>query len=424
MDALLTNARVFAGTDTSFVENGAVLIEGDDLAWVGPSDQAPAHTEVIDCAGRTILPGLIDAHAHLVYHEVRDPYSIELAKPIEEAAIDAALNAAKLLRLGFTSIRDVGTRGNIGVILRDAIAQGRLPGPRVKASKQIISVWGGLGDFHPTHIFHRQQYATALTEIISGPWEARNAVRQQVKDGVDWVKVEASGTGFSPLCPAERDTMSAKELRAVVDEAHANDRPVACHAESRRSIIKAARAGVQTVEHAIYLDDEGTEALLKHNVAVCPTMGLYTAFAERGLQFGIPQEIVTAHRRTHESHVAAIRSAYAAGVTIIAGSDAGLANFPTGGGLEEICSYVEVIGMSPAEALLTATRDAARVIGFDDAGTLEPGKRADLVVLGADPFVDIRVLTREDTLEAVIQGGQVVSGRLAASVPVAALGSA
>ena len=138
--------------------------------------------------------------------------------------------------------------------------QGRLPGPRIKASKQIISVWGGLGDFHPTHIFRREQYAAALTEIVTGPWEARNAVRQQVKDGVDWVKVEASGTGFNPLCPAERDTMSFEELPAVVEEATDKGKPVACHAESRNAIIKAAQAGVRTVEHAIYLDDEGLEA--------------------------------------------------------------------------------------------------------------------------------------------------------------------
>ena len=324
-----------------------------------------------------------------------------------------ALHAAKLLRLGFTSIRDVGTRGNVAVLVRDEIVRGRLRGSRVKACKQIISVWGGLGDFHPTHIFKREQYATALTEIVTGPWEARNAVRQQVKDGVDWVKVEASGTGFNPLCPAERDTISAEELQAVVDEATDKGKPVACHAESRNSIIKAARAGVRTIEHAIYLDDEGLEAILEHDVAVCPTLGLYTAYAEKGLEFGIPPEVVTNHRRTHEKHVEAIRKAHESGVVIIAGSDSGLSNFPQGGALEEICAYVEVIGMSPHEALLTATRNANRVIGFDDAGTVEPGKRADLIVLGENPLERIRAIAEPGTVEAVLQGGEVVSGALA-----------
>ena len=421
MSLVFANARVFTGSGEPPLENAAVAVEGSRIAWVGPAAEAPAG-DVVDCTGKTILPGLVDAHAHLIYEHVRDPYSIELAKPLEEAAIDAALNAATLLRMGFTSIRDVGTRGNIAVVVRDAVAAGRLPGPRIKASKQIISVWGGLGDFHPTHVFRREQYAAALTEIVTGPWEARNAVRQQVKDGVDWVKVEASGTGFSPLCPADRDTMSFEELRAVVEEAEDKGRPVACHAESRRSIVKAAKAGARTIEHAVFLDDEGTEAVLECGAAICPTLGLYTAFAEKGLEFGIPAEIVAAHRRTHERHVEAIRKAHEGGVTIVAGSDSGLANFPQGGGLEEICTYVEVIGMSEQEALLTATRNAARVIGFEEAGTLEPGKLADLLVFGADPLERIRVLTEPGSLEAVVQDGLIVAGQLPVGEPAQVAG--
>jgi imidazolonepropionase-like amidohydrolase len=413
MAIALTNARVFTATGEAPLDPGTIVVNAESISWVGPSADAPTtEAEVIDLAGRTVIPGLVDAHAHLVYDNVQDGYTIELAKPLEQAAIEAALHAAKLLRMGFTAIRDVGTRGNIAVVIRDAVAAGRLPGPRIKASKQIISVWGGLGDFHPTHIFRREQYSAALTEIISGPWEARDAVRQQVKDGVDWVKVEASGTGFNPVCPAERDTMSMEELRAVVEEATEKERPVVCHAESRRSIVKAAKAGVRTIEHAIYLDDEGLEAILEHDVAVCPTLGLYTAYAERGLEFGIPAEVVANHRRTHEQHIEAIRKAIDAGVTIIAGSDSGLTNFPQGGGLEEICTYVELLGMSEEDALLTATRNAAHVIGFDDAGTLEAGKRADLVVLREDPLERIRALTEPDVVEAVVKGGELVAGSL------------
>ncbi len=413
MGIALTNARVFTATGDPPLEAGTVIVENERIAWVGPAaDAPPTDAAHVDLEGRTILPGLVDAHAHLVYDNVQDGYTIELAKPLEQAAIEAALHAAKLLRMGFTAIRDVGTRGNIAVVIRDAVAQGRLPGPRIKASKQIISVWGGLGDFHPTHIFRREQYSAALTEIVSGPWQARDAVRQQVKDGVDWVKVEASGTGFNPLCPAERDTMSMEELRAVVEEATEKERPVVCHAESRRSIIKAAQAGVRTIEHAVYLDDEGLEAILEHDVAVCPTLGLYTAYAERGLEFGIPPEVVSNHRRTHEQHVEAIRKAIDAGVTIVAGSDSGLTNFPQGGGLEEICTYVELLGMSEQDALVTATRDAARVIGFDDTGTLEPGKRADLVVLREDPLTRIRALTEPDVVETVLLAGEVAAGQL------------
>ncbi len=412
MTLALTNGTVFPATGEGAIDGGTVVLDGDAVSWVGAAADTPSADETVDCSGKTVLPGFIDAHAHLIYDEVSDPYTIELGRPLERAAIDAALNAQKLLSRGFTSIRDVGTRGNIAVTIRDAVADGRLPGPRIKASKQIISVWGGLGDMHPTHIFKREQYSAALTEIVSGPWEARDAVRQQVKDGVDWVKCEASGTGFNPLSPADRDTMSFEELQAICEEAGEKNRPVACHAESRNSIIKAARAGVTTIEHAIYLDDEGTQAVLDAGVAICPTLGLYTAFAKKGPAFGIPPEIVAAHNITHEKHVAAIRKAYDAGITLIAGSDSGLSVFPQGGGLPEVCAYVDLLGLTPAQALLTMTRDAARVVGFDDAGTLEPGKRADVVIVAGDPLSDIDVLTRDGAIETVFQSGLTVAGEL------------
>lgn len=418
MGAALTNATVVTCTGDEPIADGAVVIEEERIAWVGPTADVPQGHEIVDCAGKTIVPGLCDAHVHLVYDYVKDTYDIELARPLEQAAVDAAVNAGRLLELGFTCGRDVGTRGNIGVVIRDAVAAGRIPGPRLKASQQIISVWGGLGDFHPTHLYRREQYAAALTELVTGPWEARRVVRSQVKDGVDWIKAEASGTGFNPVCPADRDTMSFEELRAVCEEAADKGKPVACHAESRNSILKAARAGVRTVEHGIFLDDEGVEALLEHGVALCPTLALYTAFAWKGLEFGIPEEVVASHRRTNERHIGAIRRAFEAGVTIIAGSDSGLANFPQGGGLEEICTYVEKVGMTPHEALLTATRDATHVIGFgEELGTLEAGKLADLLLLRENPLERIRSLTETENLEAVVQGGRVVKGVLPVREP-------
>jgi imidazolonepropionase-like amidohydrolase len=410
----LEHARIFSAVgDDAPIDDGTIVVDRGEIIWVGAKDgrDRPPSDRAVDCSGLVITPGLIDAHVHLIYNGVRDAYTIELARPLEEATIDAALHAKRLLELGITAIRDVGTRGNIAVVIRDAINAGRLTGPRVKASKQIISVFGA-GDIHPTHVFGRTPYRDALTEIISGPWQARDAVRLQVKDGVDWIKAEASGTGFNPFCPADVDTMSFEELHALCEEASEKERPVACHAESRRSIIKAAKAGCRTVEHAIYLDEEGTQALLDHDVAVCPTLGLYTAFVEKGLASGVPPAIVANHRRTHELHVEAINSAFKAGVTIVAGSDSGLANFPQGGGLEEICGFVDVVGMSPTQALVSATRDAARVIGFGDAGTVEIGKRADLVLYRHDPTIDIRVITDDAARVCVLQGGAVVSGAL------------
>jgi len=412
MTTALHNARVFTATGSPAIERGTVLVDGSSIAWVGPSSEAPIEgTEVIDCTGKTILPGLVDAHAHLVYNNLPDA-SFELTKSLEGATIDSVVNADKLLRMGITSIRDPGTRGNIAVLVRDAVRDGRIPGPRIRAAKQLISVWGGLVDWHPTHLFGRQQQPNLLAEFITGPWEARNAVRQQVKDGVDWIKVEASGTGANPLCPADRDTMSMEELSAVVDEATDKGIPVMCHAESRNSIIKAAKAGAKTIEHCVFLDDEGLDEVLKHNVAICPTVANYVAFATKGIERGIPPEWVAQHQKTYKRHIESIRKAHEGGATIIMGSDAGSRSFRHGENLEEICLYVELVGMTETEALLTTTRKAAQVIGLPDVGTLEKGKLADLVILGANPLERIRVLTEPGNLETVMQDGRVVSGRL------------
>lgn len=413
MTTALVNATVISCTGAEPIAGGTVVIDGDRIAYVGPAAGAPPAARSIDCAGRTVMPGLVDAHVHFMYHEVSDNWSIEVTKPLEEAMLDATLNAALLLRRGVTSCREVGTRGLISIVLRDAIAAGRIPGPRTKAAKQIISVWGGLGDFHPTHVFKREQYLPALTEIITGPWEARNAVRQHVKDGADWIKCEASGTGFNPLCPADRDTMSFEELKAIVDEATEKNRPVACHSESKGSIIKAARAGVTTIEHAVYLDDESLEAVLAAGCAICPTLGLYSAFAWEGADTGMPPAVVANHQATNARHVASIRKAHEAGVTIIAGSDAGLTAFPQPGVHREVCVYVERVGMTPHEALLTATRNSSTVIGLgDQVGTLEAGKLADILVLSESPLDRIRALAEPESVVAVLQGGRVVAGSL------------
>jgi imidazolonepropionase-like amidohydrolase len=418
---------VFPATSRDVLEAGTVIVAGGRIRWVGPAPEADLDAlDVVDCTGRTIVPGLVDAHAHLVFGGQLDWYEFELATTLEQATIDAVLTASRLLASGVTAIRDVGTRGSVALAVRDAVGAGRIPGPRIRAAKQFISVRGGLADWHPTQLFDRGRYPSSLGELITGPWEARDAVRRQVKDGVDWIKAEGSGTGANPFCPGTRDTMSLEELRAVVEEAGDKGVPVACHAESRASIVRAATAGVRTVEHAVYLDDEGLEAILAHGVAICPTVEIFRNFAATGGAGRSASELARAQdpgdgsapadadRRKHELHVEAMRRAVEAGATLIAGTDAGSSRFPHEGAIaKEIADYVELLGMSEPDALLTATRTAAEVIGLgDEMGTLEAGKAADLLVLGVDPFRDMRSLGASGAIEAVVQDGRVVAGRL------------
>jgi imidazolonepropionase-like amidohydrolase len=253
--------------------SGSVLIEGDTISAAGPELAAAVGDEVVNCDGLFICPGFTDSHCHLIYNDARDLYDLEIAKSIPEATIDAVTSAQVLLAQGFTTIRDLGSRGNIGVVIRRAIDAGRIPGPRVLAAGNIITTVGGLLDGHPSHLFDGASYRYGHGDRITGPWQARDAVRQQVKDGVAWIKTETSGTGFNPVCPADRDTTSEEELAAIVDESRRKNRPVAVHAESRLGVLKAARLGVTTIEHGVYMDAEGLDLILAKNIAYSPTPG-------------------------------------------------------------------------------------------------------------------------------------------------------
>lgn len=392
---------------------GSVIIDGATIAAAG-ADLAPAGSDkVIDCQGLFICPGFTDSHCHLVYNDVKDLYDLEIARSIPEATLDAVMSAHRLLELGFTTVRDLGSRANIGVTIRRAIDEGRIPGPRVLAAGNIITTVGGLLDGHPSHLFEDRRYRYSHGDRISGPWQARDAVRQQVKDGVDWIKTETSGTGFNPICPADRDTTSEEELAAIVDEAHRKQRPVAVHAESRLGVLKAARAGVQTIEHGIFMDEQGLELILAKHIAYSPTLALYVGLADWGADVGIPPAIVELQKATREPHIESVRRAYAASATIIAGSDAGVPGFPQGGALKEAQAYVDWVGMSPMEALKTLTSQPAEVLGIGDTtGTIQPGRQADMVIFSSDPLNDIRALQDDSARVAVLKAGNVVAGAL------------
>lgn len=409
---LLQGATIIDGlADTSYT--GSVLVDGGHIIDAGPGLVPARGDQVIDCRGLFICPGFTDSHCHLIYNDVKDLYDLEIAKSVPEATLDAVATAKRLLELGFTTIRDLGSRANIGVTIRRAIDEGRIPGPRVLAAGNIITTVGGLLDGHPSHLFEGVRYRYGHGDTISGPWQARDAVRQQVKDGVDWIKTETSGTGFNPMCPADRDTTSDEELTAIVDEARRKDRPVAVHAESRLGVLRAARAGVRTIEHGIFMDDEGLELILAKDIAYSPTLALYVGLADWGETAGIPRQIVELQQGTRERHIESVRRAYEAGAAIIAGSDAGVPGFPQGGALKEVQAYVDWIGMSPMQAVKSLTSAPARVLGLADVtGTIQSGREADLVIFNADPLSDIRVLADDRARAAVLRAGTVVAGRL------------
>ncbi|MDP1878364.1 MAG: amidohydrolase family protein [Actinomycetota bacterium] len=403
---ILTNATFYTGEDFE-ASSGSLAIDGGVISEMGDMVAAQPGDDTIDLEGGHVIPGLMDAHCHLIYRDVADPYDIELRKSIPEATIDAVVNAEILLRAGFTTVRDVGSRGNIGVEVRNAVARGDARGPSIHPAGQILSGPGGLADFHPTHVFEDRPYRYGLGVQVIGPHEARATIRRQLKDGVAWIKVGVSGTGFNPLCPAERNGLSEQEFAAVMSEAKYQGVPVAAHAESAESVRAAAFHGAQTIEHGIYIDDESLELMVRNNVTLSPTLSMYRAFAVRGGSMGIPSVIVDQHKRTHERHAASVRRAHEAGVPIVAGGDAGLTHFPQGSCAEEVVSYIEIVGMSPKEALRTITVNIARLLGVSDTvGTIDVGKRADLLALRDDPLRSPQCLQDQDRKILVMSGGE------------------
>ena len=407
---ILSRGTFYVGEDFQSTD-GSVTIEDGRIVTIGePVDARPDDIE-IDLDGAYVIPGLMDAHCHLIYRDVADPYDIELRKSLAEATVDAVFNASTLLDCGFTTVRDVGSRGNIGVAMRDAISRGDIRGPRVLPAGRILSAPGGLADFHPSHIFEGRPYPYGLGVQVVGPHEARAEVRRQLKDGVDWIKVGVSGTGFNPLCPAERNGLSEAEFEAVMSEARLQGVPVAAHAESVEAVRAAARLGAQTIEHGIYIDEASVTDMVNNGVTLSPTLSMYRAFATRGGEMGIPAVIVDQHKRTHARHAESIRLAFDSGVPIVAGGDAGLTHFPQGSCAEEAVSYVELIGMSTRDALRTLTVNVARLLGIvDDVGTIDVGKCADLLVIDGDPLADPSLLQHADKRSYVLLNGEIVAG--------------
>ncbi len=405
--SVLTNATFYVGEDLT-PQVGSLVVEDGSISEIGASVTRRPDDVVVDLLGGYVIPGMMDAHCHLIYRNVADPYDIELRKSIPEATVDAVVNAGVLLKAGFTTVRDVGSRGNIGVEIRNAVSRGDVRGPNIHPAGQILSGPGGLADFHPSHVFENRPYRHGLGVQVIGPDEARATIRRQLKDGVEWIKVGVSGTGFNPLCPAERNGLSEPEFAAVMSEAKYQGVPVAAHAESAGSVRAAAFHGAQTIEHGIYIDDESLEMMVRNNVTLSPTLSMYRAFATRGASMGIPAVTVDQHKRTHERHAQSVRMAFEAGIPIVAGGDAGLTHFPQGHCAEEVASYIDVIGMTPRQALSTITVNIARLLGvIAEVGTLDVGKRADLLALRDDPLMSPTALLDPERKILVMQNGVV-----------------
>ncbi len=403
---MIRAARLIDGTGAAPISNAAVVVSGDRIVSVGPiaSVRVPDGARTIDLGDATLLPGFIDTHTHIIGRVLGDP-DRDNAATRDYPGFGAMLgveNARRTLMAGFTSIRVVGSGDFDDLALKKAIDEGRVPGPRIEGAGHSLGITGGHCDENG---FRPGLMDRGVREgIADGPQEVRAAVRYQVKYGAGVIKTCATGGVLSEGDAVGATQYTLEEMTAMVDEARKLERKVAAHAHGAEGIKIATRAGVASIEHGSFLDDEGARLMAQRGTYLVPTLSAGEAVERaanagvlRGLRAEKARAAATAMRR-------AIRVALAHRVPIAFGTDAGV--IPHGRNAHEFSLMVEWGGLTPMQALVAGTSSAAKLMGWEDrVGTLAGGKLADIVAVAGNPLSDI---TATERVRFVMKNGEIV----------------
>ena len=413
MIRVLTGATLIDGTGAAPVADAVIVIDGDRIAAAGPRQGLswPGDAEIVDVRGKTIIPGLIDAHDHMASHGYALATRFGLDEPASTAHLRTARVLAEALGMGYTTIRD---GGGLDAGFKLAIEQGLIPGPRLVLGLQIVSPTGGIGD-HVSPSGHTccAVYDPLLPNSVgNGPDEVRDVVRTMVRAGADVIKTATTGgassrAGHGPLDAA----FSLPEMQALATEPHALGRRVMCHALGGPGLRTALVAGVDSIEHGCYLDEEPElmARMAAQGTFFVPTLTVYVYHRESASPHVRARAI-----ELYPHHLASVQRALELGVPIAAGTDAGGHGHPKNA-LE--LQYLVEAGLTPMQALQAATQWAARCLGLErELGTLEKGRLADLVVVDGNPLDDVKILLDPARITLVLKGGVVCADRRGASV--------
>lgn len=417
MPLALTGATLIDGTGAAPQAGMTVVVEGRTIAAVAPDHQAtvPPDCARYDLTGKTLLPGLIDGHVHLLAYAGSGHQDVHLWNVltfIEEQTLHAAANARRALLAGVTTVRDMaGSRPEIAV--KHAVDGFIIDGARVVASG-FVGMTAGHGDmFCPAAIDRR------LWQPADGPDECRKLIRRYVRDGVDLIKLCTSGGVLSIGDKSEWRNYTTAETLAIVDEAHALGKRVAAHAHTRAGIRQALEAGVDTLEHGSSLDDELIELLLERGTRLCPTLAITEYLLTQGAARGVPAASLDKARALRVGQLEGLRKAHRAGVPIFMGTDS-CNTFAFGAHAWELELLHTHLGLSPMEALVAATASAAEALGLgEQTGAIAPGRWADLLVVDGDPLADLRVLQQPERLLGVFRDGRLLVDRGLPAAPAA-----
>ena len=394
MPTAFVDGPVIVG-DGRVLQHATVLVEGERITKVTDGNAAiPNDARKISLAGRTLLPGFIDCHVHLCLDGSPDPVASATTEPLTITVLKAAQSAERTLMAGVTSVRDMGGKDGIDLVLREAITSGLIKGPRMLVSGKLICMTGGHG--------------WQIGREANGPDEVRKAAREQIKAGADIIKLMATGGVMTPAVEPGSEQLTEEELRAGIQEAHKAGKKTATHAMGTQGILNALRAGIDSIEHGVYLNDESVSLMVKYDVPLVPTISAMYHIISNGVEAGIPAFAVEKTLQVKPFHLNSIRMGREAGILIAMGTDAGTPFNLHGLNLGELKRLVE-LGYSPLEAIESGTRIASQVLGMEkELGTIEEGKLADLIMVKGNPLEDIDLLQMEETILLVMQGGKVV----------------
>ena len=403
-DFILRNASIVDGSGTSSY-SGHVFVSGNKIEaiYAEGSDLSDQKAQIIDVAGQTVMPGLIDAHCHISFDEPVSNDELFFHRREGLASIIAGTNALKVLQSGVTSFFDADSLYNVGVDLRDAIESGIIPGPRmaVGGNALLTSAGGTAGRLIPDE--GKRGYGAVVTnrdEIVL-------EIRRQIKMGVDWIKLHVSGMVPRQTTEGELKAWSLDELKLACDTAHELGIPVVGHCRGPDSVRDALIAGFDMILHGTYMDEEGLEIMIDRNVPLVPTFTFQANLIDYAEKMEASADYKDIFEKEIQDNVPIFRKAFEAGVPFVCGSESGFSVTPYGDWhYKELEVFVDKLGLTPLEAITCATKNASVAMKREDIGLIAEGMIADIIVMDGDPSKDVKLLGDKDLLKHVFLNGK------------------